>query len=33
MVAVVGAFGEKERSPATVDAAARIIERGLFGLA
>jgi hypothetical protein len=31
MVALLGAFGAKHRAPATVDAAAHIVERGLLG--
>ena len=31
MVALLGAFGSRERSPAMVDAAAHIIERGFLG--
>lgn len=31
MVALLGAFGAKQRAPATVGAAAHILERGLFG--
>ena len=31
MLALVDAFGVRERSPATVEAAATIIERGLLG--
>jgi AcrR family transcriptional regulator len=32
MLALLAAFGARERSPATIDAAAHIIERGLLGL-
>ncbi len=32
MVALLGAFGARERSAATVDAAAHVVERGLLGL-
>ena len=31
MVALLGAFGARERSAATVDSAAHIIERGFLG--
>ena len=31
MVGLLGAFGARERSPATVDSAAYLIERGLLG--